>query len=244
MSQEDQCKHDVVDVEQFAKSGKKIPQADKYRIRIDKQHYVVTEPELTGAAILALAQQQPPERYSLYQKLKGGETKKVELDTVVDFREPGVERFMTLPLDQTEGADPAEVQNEPRRHFELLPEDQAFLERLDLAWEAVIDNNVKRVVIYGYPLPDGYRADCADLNVRIERSYPDTQIDMVYFYPALEKNEGRAIGAIANDNFDGKVWQRWSRHRTKQSPWRPGIDNLESHLMLVSEWLTREVQKG
>jgi hypothetical protein len=94
----------IVDVEQYAKEGKEIPAAEKYRIRVDKEHYVVSDPAMTGAQLLALAQKQPVERFSLYQKLKGGETKKVEYSQVVDFRAPGVERFMTLPLDQTEGS--------------------------------------------------------------------------------------------------------------------------------------------
>jgi hypothetical protein len=37
------------------------------------------------------------------QKLRGGQTKRIDLDERVDFTTPGVERFMTLPLDQTEG---------------------------------------------------------------------------------------------------------------------------------------------
>jgi hypothetical protein len=37
------------------------------------------------------------------QKLRGGEVKKIGLDEEADFTTPGVERFMTLPLDQTEG---------------------------------------------------------------------------------------------------------------------------------------------
>lgn len=77
--------------------------------------------------------------------------------------------------------------------------------------------------------------------MRIERTYPDTQIDMVYLFPAVEKVSGGAIKAICNDKFDGKDWQRWSRHRTSLNPWRAGVDNLETHLMLIGEWLEKEV---
>ena len=41
--------------------------------------------------------------FRLDEKLVGGRTVKIELDQVVDLTAPGVERFMTLPLDQTEG---------------------------------------------------------------------------------------------------------------------------------------------
>lgn len=231
---------ETIDIEGYAKVGKKIPQAEKYRIRIDKEHYVVLNTEMTGGQLLAQAGKQPPERYALYQKLKGGETVKIELNQKADFTAPGVERFMTLPLDQTEGAVISKEATSLREHFHLPDEDLLFLDRLGLPWETVSERNVQRVVIYDYSLPQGYKESQVDLNVRIERTYPDTQIDMVYFSPAVERVDGGVIRAICNDSFDGKNWQRWSRHRTPQNPWRPGIDNLESHLMLVREWLLKD----
>lgn len=234
----------VVDIEQYAKDGREVPAAEKYRIRIDKDFFVVETAEITGAELLALAKKTPPERFSLYQKLKGGETKKIELIQTVDLRSPGLERFMTLPLDQTEGSAVGAIKEEwvPRRHFSLLPEDTEFLEQSGLSWEAVIENNVHRVVLYGVTVPESYRQSSVDLYLRIEKNYPDTQIDMVYFHPAVELSSGRSIGSISSENFDGKAWQRWSRHRTPQNPWRPGVDNIESHLMLVNEWLAKEAR--
>jgi hypothetical protein len=67
---------------------------------------------------------------------------------------------------------------------------------------------------------------------------------MAYFYPALARANGRPIPATTTDTFDGKVWQRWSRHRTSANPWRPGIDNLATHFGLIEHWLTRELQKA
>ena len=99
------------------------------------------------------------------------------------------------------------------------------------------------MVIYGWPLPDGYTIARADVNVRIDPGYPDAQIDMAYFSPALVRSDGRAIGATAGDTFDGKVWQRWSRHRTGANPWRPGLDGLATHFALVRDWLARELRK-
>lgn len=233
---------EIIDVEQYSKDGKEIPSGKKYNIRIDKTHYIVSQSEMTGREILTLASKVPPERFALYQKLKGGEAVKTELDQVVDFRTPGVERFMTLPLDQTEGAELAATW-EPRMHFDLPEEDSAFLEKLALPWEAITVEPVKRIVIYGYSLPKGYNQTHVDLNVRIEKNYPDTQIDMVYFSPAISRNDGKPIKSASDEIFDEKCWQRWSRHRTPQNPWRPGIDGLESHLMLIGEWLTMELIK-
>lgn len=95
--------NEIIDIEEYAKSGKQPPAGAKYRIRVDKQHIIVDASEITGRDILKKAGKEPPERYRLDQKMKGGQTQKIELDQVVDLTIPGLERFMTLPLDQTEG---------------------------------------------------------------------------------------------------------------------------------------------
>jgi hypothetical protein len=94
---------DVVDLEQYTCEGHRPPRAPRYRIRIDRQYYIVAAPSLTARELLQLAGKTPSEQYMLSQKLRGGETKRIALDARVDFTTPGVERFMTLPLDQTEG---------------------------------------------------------------------------------------------------------------------------------------------
>jgi hypothetical protein len=75
----------------------------RYRIRIDKEQRVVSVPSLSGREILALVDK-TPDRYRLDQKLHGGATRKIEATQQVDLTEPGVEKFMTLPLDQTDGS--------------------------------------------------------------------------------------------------------------------------------------------
>jgi hypothetical protein len=67
---------------------------------------------------------------------------------------------------------------------------------------------------------------------------------MVYFFPALARKDGRVIAAAeAMQPLDGKSFQRWSRHRTAQNPWKIGRDNLGTHIILVEDWLTREFEK-
>lgn len=131
-----------------------------------------------------------------------------------------------------------------RRQFNLPEEDMEFLAAMPLPWETVIEGNSKRVILRNFPVPSGYNQPEVDLNVMIEATYPDTQIDMVYFFPPLARTDGRPINAANNlDIFDGKSWQRWSRHRTPQNPWRPGVDNLSTHIALVDDWLRRELTK-
>jgi hypothetical protein len=73
-----------------------------YKIRIDKTNYDVPVAQMTGDEVLALAGKAPAQ-FRLIQRLQGGEAKPVAGNETVSFTDPGVERFMTLPLDQTEG---------------------------------------------------------------------------------------------------------------------------------------------
>lgn len=100
-----------------------------------------------------------------------------------------------------------------------------------------------RVIVYGLTLPAGYTVERVDVNVRIDPGYADVQIDMAYVYPPLARKDGRPISATCPDQFDGKVWQRWSRHRTPANPWRPDVDNLSTHFALIDHWLVRELAK-
>jgi len=118
-----------------------------------------------------------------------------------------------------------------------------WLQGCGLPFELVSDAGVQRVILHQFPVPSGYNVDAVSVYVRIDTGYPDAQIDMAYFYPDLTLASGKQIGALAADAFDGKTWQRWSRHRTPANPWRPGIDNLATHFALVDEWLQRETRK-
>ena len=93
---------EVIDIEEFAKAGRSVPHCQRYRIRIDREQFVVNVPCLTGREILALVDKKP-EEYLLSQKFRGGKVEKIGPDEKVDFTTAGVERFMTLPLDPTEG---------------------------------------------------------------------------------------------------------------------------------------------
>ncbi len=94
---------EIIDLEEFAKLGKTPPKGKKYRFRVDNEKYVTEKEVLTGKEILELAGKFPIERFQLNQKIKGGSVKKIGYNEKVDLTEKGVERFMTVPLDQTEG---------------------------------------------------------------------------------------------------------------------------------------------
>ena len=209
----------------------------EYKVQIDKDFFEVPVSRMTGRELLELADKKPAEGYAIYLKVKGGQPQRIELDQKIDLSQTGVERFVTLPLDQTEGFD-------GRRDFALPQEDLEWLDNSRIRFELVSEDGVLRVVLYSFQVPPGYRQREVDVNVRIEPGYPDTQIDMVYVHPALERADGRSIPATCAESFDGKEWQRWSRHRTPANPWRPGVDNLATHFGLVEHWFLRELERG
>lgn len=127
--------------------------------------------------------------------------------------------------------------------FQLAEEDEECLAALGLKWEAIIENGTKWLVFPEYPIPEGYNHRVAAAALRIKPSYPDDDIDMVYFHPALALTSGNAIGQLSPLALDGKQYQQWSRHRTAANPWRPGLDNVCTHLLQVTTWLERELKK-
>lgn len=94
---------DIIDLEEYAKLGKRPPLAKGYRLKVNGDSYVVHDPTPTGREVLTLAGLLPVKDYTLRVKLAGERPRKVGLDEKVDLRRPGVEKFKALPRDQTEG---------------------------------------------------------------------------------------------------------------------------------------------
>jgi hypothetical protein len=130
-----------------------------------------------------------------------------------------------------------------RRQFDLLPDDENFLKEYGLPWEAVADGS-QWVLIHDFPAYDGYNHARVTAAIRLETGYPNTELNMAYFYPALARKDGKPIAATqVTQQIDGKIFQRWSRHRTAQNPWKIGHDNLSTHVILIEDWLEREFRK-
>ncbi|MBB5442063.1 MULTISPECIES: multiubiquitin domain-containing protein [unclassified Paraburkholderia] len=226
---------EIIDVEVFVREKQPVPHGHKYRIRIDKQYYVVDVPHMTGEQILGLAGKTSV-GYLLSEKIHG-QMRPVAPNETVDFTTRGVERFATIPKEVQEGEGPV------RADFTVLGEDAEFLNGKGYTWEAITQSEVKRIVVRGFEPPHGFTPTKVDMFVILPHGYPDTQIDMVYFYPALARNDGKSIRSLVTNDFEGKSWQGWSRHRTANSSWRQGIDNVGTHLMLVDDFLRAELSK-
>jgi hypothetical protein len=81
----------------------KEPVVKAFKILIDKVPLETKNPSPTGRELLTLASKVPVEQHAIYLRIKEGQPQRIGLDEHVDLTRPGVERFVTLPLDQTEG---------------------------------------------------------------------------------------------------------------------------------------------
>jgi hypothetical protein len=234
---EDDFEEEEVDIEELVKQGKPVPRAKRYRIRIDRERYVVTTPFITKQELLQLVNKSP-DRWRIHQKLRGGQMDEVTDREKVDLRGKGVERFVTVELTQTDGEAAAQEAPPARRAFRLPENDEEFLESLQLPWETIKDGKVHWLLIHNYPLPAGFTVTDATLAIRIE-GYPPAKLDMASFLPALSKAGGASIPSLSNQTIDGSTYQQWSRHYE----WREGDDTLVTHTLRVKNWLLDELKR-
>jgi hypothetical protein len=225
-----------VDVEELVKQGKRVPRAKRYRIRIDRERFVVTTPFVTKRDLLALVNKSP-DRWKIHQKLRGGQMDEVTDTERVDLRERGVERFVTMELTQTDGETAAQEAPFARRAFGLPEEDVDFLNSLGLVWETIFDDKVRWLLIHDYAIPAGFNVVKATLALKVEGGYPPAKLDMAYFKPDLSK--GANIPNLSNIAINGESFQQWSRHYE----WREGVDTLATHYLRVQEWLVSELKR-
>lgn len=234
----DDFEEEEVDIEELVKQGKPVPRAKRYRIRIDKERYVVNEPFITKAELLNIVGK-TADKWRIHQKLRGGQMDEVTEGEKVDLRERGVERFVTMELAQTDGETTAQEAPPARRAFNLPEEDVEFLNSLGRMWETVKDAEVRWLLLHDYPIPTGFNVGSVKLAIKVEGGYPPAKLDMAYFQPGLSKVSGTAIPNLSPVTICGESYQQWSRHYQ----WREGIDDLAVHYRRIEQWLLDELKR-
>lgn len=97
---------DELDIEAFTAANAPDchkPPARHYVIRVDRERIRVKDKCLTGAEILRLVGK-TADSHKLFQRFHGGDSRPVGPCDKACFTDPGVERFMTIPCDTTEGS--------------------------------------------------------------------------------------------------------------------------------------------
>lgn len=132
-----------------------------------------------------------------------------------------------------------------RRIFELAEDDVMYLNNKGYSWETIQEGRDYWLLIHNFPIPEGYNVSQATVAIQFTDplDYLRVGLDMVFFNPALSRLDGIVIRQTQyTHQIDGKSFQRWSRHRTREAPWEYGNDSLSTHLLLVEYWLKREFE--
>lgn len=188
-----------------------------FKFTIDNHQMEWGKPLITGAILRRLSGVGP--KYAIYLEVRGGQDLEISDADVIDLSKPGIERFITVIKETTEG-------------LATLPEgDRKYLEEHGIAHRLVSHGGQVGIVLEELPLPVGkYDYDKVDLLIILPGGYPDACPDMFFTDPwvrlaATGRYPDRADQA---HQFEGRSWQRWSRH---SGDWRPGIDGL--HTMMA-----------
>ena len=123
--------------------------------------------------------------------------------------------------------------------MKLPPEDVRFLNNAGIAYRTFDDGSgMLNIELLDFTLPEGLNTAQANILMRLVATYPDSPPDMWWTIPHLTTAQG---GTITNtellETYDGRTWQRWSRHLDPGS-WRPGVDSLQSYVQLLRCELT------
>lgn len=203
-----------------------IFQTDRaFKFTIDDRQLEWGKPTISGRVLKTLAGV-PADTYDVYLEVRGsGQDVLIRDADLIDLGKPGIERFITLIRDTTEG-------------LMALPEaDRRYLDDHSIVTELVSDGPHTGVVLKQVQLPTGkFNHATADILVILPPGYPDVAPDMFFCDPWLTLvSAGRyPTCADVSHAFLGRNWQRWSRHNPA---WRPGIDGLHTMIKRIEHAL-------
>jgi hypothetical protein len=203
-----------------------IFQTDRaFKFTIDDRQLEWGKPSISGRVLKSLAGV-PLDTYDVYLEVRGGGQDVLIRDTdLIDLSKPGIERFITLIRDTTEG-------------LGRLPEaDRRYLDEHRILAEVTTDGAHTGVILKQVPQPAGkFNHPVADVLIILPPGYPDVAPDMFFCDPWLTLVSASRYPTCADvaHSFAGRNWQRWSRHN---SSWRPGIDGLHTMIKRVEHAL-------
>ncbi|MHB1214223.1 MAG: multiubiquitin domain-containing protein [Thiobacillus sp.] len=203
-----------------------IFQTDRaFKFMIDDRQLEWGKPSISGRVLKSLAGV-PMDTYDVYLEVRGGGQDVLIRDAdLIELSKPGIERFITLIRDTTEG-------------LMGLPEaDQRYLDSHGITAEMISDGPHTGVVLKQMLVPaEKFNHLATDLLVILPPGYPDIAPDMFFCDPWLTLVSAGRYPTCADrpHEFLGRNWQRWSRHN---SSWRPGIDGLHTMIKRIEHAL-------
>jgi hypothetical protein len=210
----------------------------KWKLRVQALTLDFDVPEVKVRDAMTIAGFDPTKAWNIYLLVAGKPKREVDVNYIVDLRTPGIERIRLMQRNVDNGEATAVSE---RREFTLLPVDLKFLDGTGMDWETVKAGERRWLVMKGYEMLPGYEPASVNLALDIPKDYPQAQIDMFYFSPAVFRCDGAAIpNTHVTATIDGVQFQGWSRHRTPAHQWDPNSDNVGTHFALVEHSLARE----
>lgn len=132
--------------------------------------------------------------------------------------------------------------------IEIDEQDEEYFAVRKFEWEIIEQHTPQGqrqlwLLIHNFPIPAGYNTPQATAAIQFPENgdYLRQGLDMVYFFPHLNRLDGKPINRTEGRMSIGdKEFQRWSRHRTAGGSWQSGHDCLTTHVLLIEHWLIRE----
>lgn len=215
-----------------------VTRAKTWKLRIQGVTLDFDVPNVKIREAMMRAGFDPTKAWDIFLLVAGQPKQNVDINFDVDLTTPGIERIRLMQRNVDNGEVSAP---KLRREFSLLAVDEAHLGATGLKWEVVKFNERRWLLIHNYPLLSGYQPSTAKLALDIPKDYPQAQIDMFYFAPAVTRCDGKAIPSTqVTATIEGEQFQGWSRHRNGAHPWDPFTDNVATQLALVEHSLARE----
>lgn len=216
-----------------------VSRTESWKLNVQGVLLTSTSPTIVVREALIKAKFDVTQGWQIFLKIADKPKRAVELDTVIDLREPGIEKLRLTPREVNNG----EGIRSARRDFSLLEVDEHHLDNNAVNWSTVVEHGRRWLIIDQYRVPPGYAISETQLALEIPATYPGSQIDMFYFYPPVARPDGQEIPATQiRAMIEGVQFHGWSRHRGAGSEWKVGVDNVVTHLALVESALFKEVE--
>lgn len=210
-----------------------------WKLKVQDVVLTISTPTVVVREVLIEAGIDPDAGWTAAIKYVNAPREAVELDGIVDLTRKGIEKLWLRPANIQNGEQTPTLQ----RAFNLQDQDEIYLSQSALRLETIVEGGRRWAIIRGFSLPPGYREEMVDIAVEIPPTYPMAQLDMFYCYPALELETGVSIPQTqVRQNIEGRSYQRWSRHRQGTTSWNPAKDSIITHIAIILESITREVE--
>lgn len=108
----------------------------------------------------------------------------------------------------------------------LPSRDREYLESKEFVFQEIVDGQNRGIILPRFRLPaQKYDVSQVDVLIILPSGYPDIAPDMFYLEPWVKLVEGDRYPKATQSclSFNGRSWQRWSRHNNE---WRRGIDGI------------------